>query len=206
MAGGKYNDLRKLSHDIERKRKEVEDNKKQANLAHRDTLSKQMEMETKQRKEKVDKMAKNSHFARNMILIFSVGALLIFLVVVLKTVLQQSSDQYKPTLISEQGKALAASHEDYAKVNSFIQKLLAVCKIDDDSKIMWYPLLLSSQKDRSLVNLQKLKSGLWQISNITLNEKLGFYSVILKKQDSDEILKLRIMEDENYDLGLTKAY
>ena len=206
MAGGKYNDLRKLSHDIERKRKELEESGKQAELAQRENLSKQMRHDMKRRQENVKKIAEKSHFARNIIFICVTGCALIAVVILFKTVLSHTGTLQMPRFILEESQALGSDDEDYLRVNSFVQKLLATCKMQDTGKIIWTPALLNSEKEQYSEKLNDLTEGFWQVSQIKYNEKLNFFSVVMKKQDSDQIINLRLSQERDKKLGLSKAF
>lgn len=205
MAGGSYNDLRRLSHDIERKKKAAEENKKKAQMAHRESLSKQMDAEKKQRVAKAEKIAATSHLVRNVVLISLVGGIAILAIVLVKSMVRDEGPKKTAVLLIEDFKSLNASNDEYLKANKFVQNLIQACK-NDETKVIWSPAVIASQKERSQSKLLELGSGNWVVSRIDYNEKLGFFSIVLTDNENKQTINLRITEGKNYQLELAKAY
>ena len=206
MAGSSLNDLRKLSSDIERKKKTNDENKRQAGLAHREALSNRMQEEKKERDAKMGKMASNTEKIKTLLITCFVGGIAIAGVLILRSGLSEKDTKKTVFLMDSELKQLDATNRDFNNVSSFTKDLIA--KFDsegDPESIKWSSGATSSLKERSMKKLQNLSSGTWKMDTVYYNEKHGFF-IVKCSNTSGGIVTLILTEDAGYKLFLARAY
>lgn len=204
MAGG-YNDIRKLSHEIERKKKAAEENKQNSEKKHREYLSEKMKEDKKQREAKAEQIAVITHRVRNMLIIGLVGGIAIVVAVLIKSMSREEGPKQTATLLDDEIKQLNAANDEYLPTDKFVKKLIASCQSAKEDEIIWSPAITSSMKENSGAKLNELASGEWKISKISYNEQLGFYNITCSSQENDKVY-LRLTEGPGYKLQLVKVY
>ena len=200
-------DLRKLSSDIDNKKREVVEGEKRKQVEEQTQLKAESLKRATYLKEQAEAEAKKSRRLRQTFILIGLGILFLAVAVAFRVMMDGWSGRSKVAthLASEGLTPINATDPEYKEALDFVNNIISSFEKSPDAKIPFYNALPYDRQVDFKNNLtHALETKGWNAARVSQDERTGIVRVAF--QANNEALTFDLTNDENGALKVVKIY